>query len=336
MKRIKIIMLLLFSIICSPIYAKIFNNQHINEAFGSHQNYKEIKKLNKSLGPFAFHMCSPNFTQEKCLDGVNGKPYVVVHGTYEVFKVNYVFDSFLGRRVARSYKDKSTTERVFFEHLQQQWLQLTNQLSSESHNLKPRSNEVLAVENFATTSNGPFSGICGPESDPLLASWIPDEPFQDACEGHDRCYTTYTARSQCDSLFLDRMRNRIDELTDWQDNWIPDNFDPEFYAYITLSAMANMYYNVVLLVGDKPYCESKDDKEYCLAIDGEYPPPGNGISGPWGTGTGQPPGSGSGPGYSDPGSGEGEPSVLGGCKIRVYWQVCTSGGCNDYTTEEDC
>jgi len=53
---------------------------------------------------------------------------------------------------------------------------------------------------LAGSTNGPFGPICGSGSS---AAWIPDRPWQRACEFHDACYATCGADKEvCDLTFL--------------------------------------------------------------------------------------------------------------------------------------
>jgi len=49
-------------------------------------------------------------------------------------------------------------------------------------------------------NGGPFGPVCGSGSS---ATYIPDGPFKEACESHDRCYSTCGAnKTVCDFIFL--------------------------------------------------------------------------------------------------------------------------------------
>ena len=51
--------------------------------------------------------------------------------------------------------------------------------------------------------NGPAGLVCGPASNPKLASWIPDGSYTKACQKHDDCYATCgKSKAQCDADLL--------------------------------------------------------------------------------------------------------------------------------------
>jgi len=56
---------------------------------------------------------------------------------------------------------------------------------------------------------GPFGPVCGPSSNPLLASWIPDGIWKDACVQHDKCYGNCSggSKAKCDFDFLKNSGN---------------------------------------------------------------------------------------------------------------------------------
>jgi RHS repeat-associated protein len=56
---------------------------------------------------------------------------------------------------------------------------------------------------LAPPSLGPFGKVCGEEGS-VLATWIPDGRYKDACQKHDDCYATCgKSKEQCDSEFED-------------------------------------------------------------------------------------------------------------------------------------
>jgi hypothetical protein len=150
---------------------------------------------------------------------------------------------------------------------------------------------------------------------------IPDFPFREACNSHDICYSTFTAKSTCDNNFRDFM-NRI------ANNITGGNVMVELTTGAYLHAMAQAYYGIVKTASNavEAYCEGKGTE--CESINGEYGRNGATHGGAIGNGNtyvfiG-------GTGTHQPGSG------ASSCYITTYNQVCTTGGCNYWTESQLC
>lgn len=88
---------------------------------------------------------------------------------------------------------------------------------------------------------------CGAEGS-WTSEYIPNEPFGVACDRHDICYGSFTAKSICDTAFLNDMHRILDELLANTNKW------EEMIMRVLYTIQATEYHFAVDKFGNDAYC----------------------------------------------------------------------------------
>lgn len=110
--------------------------------------------------------------------------------------------------------------------------------------------QSLLLESISLSSepNG-----CGGADDPLNVL-IPQEPFREACNAHDICYSNGTSRSVCDTAFLENMSIIIDQKMELIRNE-NNEFLIALHKNLLLDKLKVAFYAFVDKFGIKFYCK---------------------------------------------------------------------------------
>ncbi len=330
--------------------AALFTQREVLQEFKGHENFEAIVSLNVKLNSRDIKMCPSTDLLATCLKMTSGQKYMLFFDDYRTEKMQYTIspdgstpiatgtvtldalaEIALFSFIARLTEEASNRSELEIEkaikngEIKRDFATASTTVQTDTFS----TNNLYDDSLFSVTANAQPNG-CGTPSH-WSYDWIPNKPFQSACDNHDICYASYTSKSACDSMFREHMINIADEI-------VPlDSLTPtiglEINAYVALLALADAYYLAVknLSTALAAYCAGKIDEAKCLETAGEeagYDPSTGDITLPDGTV------------ISGGSGGGGTPYIPGsgglGCMITEYHSVCTGGGCNYWTTYRHC
>ncbi|MDF2178598.1 hypothetical protein P2G88_10095 [Aliiglaciecola sp. CAU 1673] len=227
--------------------------------------YTRYKQFNESLNIKDNTFCDFLRGEDLCLLGINKQKYAVDIKNLDAKRIIQERNTEQATEPARLENlDKMEYEiLVYFaiyvedgiRRLRQQSLQSISKPNLSSHRLT-----------HSIVSSNASGVVCGPASDPLIASLIPDQPFLNACINHDMCYASFRNKYWCDEMFLAQMREIAEHLA--QSLSIDFPFEEQF-LFGALMTMAYTYHAAVVHLDTAllAYCANKGTS--CIVKKGE-------------------------------------------------------------------
>lgn len=315
----------------SVVNAQYFPDKYLLDNFSSRTDFSKIQELNKKVTATSFLICASESTLD-CFKSANGKEFVLFLSERRVQRINYRYDDELRSFTVFSSSDLRDFESAFMDNVLESLFLAQESIKIEINHHDEQGGMNFNFKGNEIRSSGIYPNGCGTPASETY-DYIPDQPFKEACDGHDICYTSTTLKSVCDNLFNDYMRNIVER---YNSNFFHPDESIELAAYALLVAMKEAYYSAVKFSDTalQAYCENKANVEGCLTSGGEW------------TGFESMPNfegpaeetfyKGSPGGFPESTLGSGSGGVGGGCYITEYGSVCTGGGCTYWVHKKPC